>query len=196
MTAWCAEAYNGKLIYNMDLQQYSQKLGQYADILSKGVVQSIIVPAANELLATTKNRIIKQGKATDNSSIGNYSNKAAYFSQKTFVNKGAFKPQGKVRSGTKSMYLPQGYAQFRSIQGRETGFINLNLSGDSMNRYQLSAQDKAVIFGMTTKKASDIRKGQEKKRGKNIYASTKQELDAYNKNVAGELAELATQIFR
>lgn len=181
----------------MDFQEYATKLSNYANILSKGVVESVIVPAANELLAITKNRIINEGKNSEGSDIGQYSRKAGYYSPRSFVNKGSFKGIGK-NGGTprKTMYLANGYYQFRSIQGREVNKVNVNLSGDTMNRYQLSVQPSVIIYGMTTQKASDIRRGNERRFGNKIYASTKQELDNYNKDVAKELAEITTAIFQ
>lgn len=181
----------------MTYQEAIDKYGRYADLLSTSVVKSVIVPRVNELLATTKNRIIRNGENTNGQQIGAYSRKPGYYSKTQFVNKGGFKGVGK-NGGTprKTMYLPQGYYQFRSIQGREVNKVNVNLSGDTMNRYQISVRTNEIVMGMTTQKAANIRKGNEKRFRSSIYPSTKQELATYNANVASDLGQVTREIFQ
>lgn len=180
----------------MDLAQYLQRLNQLAQTVQQAALENAVVPNANELLATTKQRII-DGKDSDNGDIGSYSKKAGYYSKEQFVNKSQFKGIGKNGGKPrKTMYLPQGYYEFRGIQGRDNTKVNVTLSGDTNNRYQLKYDGKSVIMGMTTKKASDIRKGQEKRFEKTIYQSTKQELEQYNKNVAEDLQKNIIEILK
>lgn len=83
-----------------------------------------------------------------------------------------------------SMYLPGGYKEFRNIQGRSIDKVNMNLSGDTQNRYQMRVNGNKLIFGMTTQKAAKIREGNDKRFGVNIFASTKQQIADFNKRVS------------
>lgn len=82
----------------MDLQEYQEKIKALAAAASTIAVESVIIPAANELLAETKNRIILDGKKSDGTLIGSYSNKPGYYGVNAFDKKGSFKPQGKKES--------------------------------------------------------------------------------------------------
>lgn len=169
----------------MTSEQYILHMEKYKDFLKNGLMKSVIVPEGNQLLAETKNRVVVDGKSSTGNKIGNYSKKPGYYGREQFTNKGSYKGIGK-NGGTprSSMYLPQGYFQFRGIQGRENTFVNMNLSGDTQNRYQMRVNGNKLIFGMTTKRAANIREGNDKRFGVNIFASTKQQLEDFNKRVA------------
>lgn len=173
----------------MTMPEYISKMQELAAISA----EAAIIPAANEMLAEIKNRIVIDGKGSSGNQIGQYSTKAAYFSQQQFDKKGAFKPRGKVRTNTKTMYLPAGYKELRDIQGKPTDNIKVNYTGSTMAAYQQAAVEGGVVQGLTTERAKDIREGQERKRG-NIFAPTKDELDIFNKNVAKEIAGLQIKI--
>jgi hypothetical protein len=94
-------------------------------------------------IALIKNRIIDKGEGINGAS---YSTKPMLATREQFVVKSAFK-QTKVASGKKGkkhglwikfpnaskavpvMELPNGYKQFREIQGREGSHVNLSYSG-------------------------------------------------------------------
>lgn len=176
------------------LDQHAQNMASYAAVLaSTKLIESVYEPAGNELLGTTINRIKLDSKNTAEQPIGTYSRKPGYYSQDQFVGSG-FQGKGKTGKPTKTMYIEDGYSGFRRVQGRNNPVVNVNLSGDTFLRYQMDVQGSKLIFGMTTQKASDIRKGQEKRFGANIYASSKQELEEFNKNVAEGLAALSKQV--
>lgn len=168
----------------MNLQQHGERLKQLAAKTSAQATLSIRVPAANRLRGSVINRIANDGKASDGSKIGSYSTKPAYFSRNQFAKKGAFKPQGKIRTGTKTMYIPTGYSGFRAIQGRKTDTVNLQLSGDLLLDYQQEERGAEILIGFTNKLQSDKRRGNEKRFGKNIFRATQQEVAAYNKECA------------
>lgn len=180
----------------MNLQEYNNNVKNLIGSISGQASLAIRVPEGNLLLATTKNRIIREGKASDNSEIGRLSTKSAYFSRKAFVVKGAFKPQGKngTRKGAKSMYLPEGYAQFKGIQGRERSKANMQLSGSMLLDYQQGVQGNDIVQGFTNAKEIAKRKGNEEHFGKRIFPSTPQEIATYNKNCTAGYAELTVKI--
>lgn len=187
----------------MDIKEHLERLKDLAHTASAEAALEIRIPAANRLLANTKNRIINEGKATDGSRIGNYSTRPLYASKKSFVKKGAFKPQGKTGvakfsngKARKSMYLPGGYAQFRQIQGREAGFVNAELSGDLMLSYVSAPQQNAdIVQGLNTELSVRKRAGLER-RFKPFLASTKDEIQDFNKECAVGFAELTVKTLR
>lgn len=180
----------------MTPQEHLAKMKELLERSKRNVVKQAMVPAGNEMLAEIKNRIQVDGKKTDGGQIGQYSTRPGYFSRDQFVKKGSFKPVGKTGNKTKStMFLPAGYKQFRDIQGRPTDKINETLSGDTMLAYQQQAKENEALQGFTTTKASNIRKGQEKKRGKIFYPSS-QELNSYKENVTKTIQQLQLDALR
>lgn len=186
---------------SITLEQYTERLQDLAKQGSERAIESVVIPAANELLANIKNRIIDEGKKSDGSKIGNYSTKPAYFEKEQFIQKSKFKPKGKTgetkfKSGAfhKSMYLEQGYKELRNIQGRPTDKINEFYTGSTMNSYQLQAIQNAVLLGLTNEKSAKIRQGQEGRFGKIFYA-TKEEIENYNKEVSKYSEDLVLKIF-
>lgn len=96
-----------------------------------------VVQAMTELEAEWKDRVFGRGEASDGGPIGEYSTKPAYYTRAAFIRTAAFKPKGKNGGGStfangaarKSMYLPGGYSELRSIQGRSTEVVNLKYGG-------------------------------------------------------------------
>lgn len=178
----------------MTLDQYNTRLAQLISESAERATTRIVVPAANELLAKIKNRIIQKGENSTGGKIGNYSTKPGYYSKKQFVKQSAFKPVGKTGKRTKStMYLQSGYKQLRQIQGRESSQVNLQYSGSTILAYQLQALPKYVVIGFLSKEASKIRQSNENKYGKVFYA-TNQEMKDYNDQIIAETQKLTTSI--
>lgn len=170
----------------MNLGQYAVRLKGLADAAKQKAAERIIIPAANELLASKKNTIQRDGERTDGNKIGSYSTKPMYASRDQFVKRSSFKAQGKKskKKGAKSMYLPGGYKELRDIQGRPTDRVNLTYSGDTLAALQLQKIKDGALIGFVTEEASKIRKGLEKHFRAPIFSAQKDELDVYNANVA------------
>ena len=180
----------------MTSQEHIDKLRALLEKSKQNVIAQAMVPAANELLAEIKNRVQVDGKKTDVSQIGNYSTRADYFSRQQFVVKGAFRSIGKTGKKTKStMFLPAGYKEFRSIQGRPTEKINETLSGDTILAYQQQVNQNEILQGFTTTKSSNIRKGQEKRFG-SIFKPSQQEVNFYKENVNKTIQQLNLDAIR
>lgn len=211
------------------VEEYRERLKQILEKAQQAKTEEIIIPAANAMLAAIKNRISRDGKASDGSLIGSYSTKPAYFSKKSFNKKAAFKPQGKsgftgqkivsakqyrvvkvkLKSGKiveriveekklkivkhipKSMYLEDGYFQFRGIQGLDNGKVNLFYTGDLLASYVLRSNSQGVYLGFDKEKQSELRKVlEDKKYKKKIFNASPQEIEEYNKEVAQALSEI------
>lgn len=185
----------------MTIEEYNAKLGTMTEEYAQRAVDSIYVPAANMLLATIKNRI-EEGKNSQDSKTGAYSTKPAYYSPEAFVKRSTFAAQGKTgekvfKNGKphKTEFFPSGYKGLRDKQGRRTDVMNMNYSGGTMLAYQMQVGKDAILLGMTNKEAADIRKGQEKKRGR-IFSATQQEIEAYNKEIFEETEKLTVSYLK
>lgn len=183
------------------LRQYTERILQLPGRIAQDLPSTVIVPAANELLARIKNRIVLEGQDSNGNKIGTYSTKPAYYSREQFDRRSSFSARGKNSRNDfsngrqrKTMYMPSGYKQLRDLQGKPNDKMYLDYSGSTMLAYQQSLNEKEVLQGMTTKLASDIRQGHEGRLSKPIYRATKSELEQYNKNVAIGLAELNVKI--
>lgn len=139
----------------MAFEQLSERLNEIAKKLDEAVPEVALVQSFVELQGDFLQRVFVDGTATDGSKIGQYSTKEEYFSKSQFVKTGAFKPIGKngdtkfktVTRPRKSMYLKQGYKEFRDIQGRPTNTVNLDLSGSLKRAYRVFKFGDSVLFG-------------------------------------------------
>lgn len=213
----------------MSVEEYQERLRQVIQQAGQSSVELILVPAANALLANIKNRISREGRATNDGNIGMYSQRPAYFSKKAFNKKAAFKPQGKtgftgekivsenkykvvkvklkdgrtiekivsekkykvVKHVPKSMYLAQGYFQFRGIQGLDNSKVNLFYTGDLMASYVLQVSGQSVFLGFDKESKARLRKILEQKKYKmRIFSATPDELEEYNKEVEQALIDV------
>lgn len=185
----------------MTLQENLDRIKDLAGTKSGELAMAIRLPAANRLLAARKNAIVREGKASDGTNIGRYSQKPGYYGKGVFVKKGAFRARGKnggtkFRNGKphKTMFLPEGYYQFRGIQGRENAFVNLELSGSMLLDYQQQAKGTDILQGFTNEKESLKRLGHEDHYNKPIFRSSKNELEVYNKECAIGFIEVTKKI--
>lgn len=201
----------------MTLDQYTANLENLLRSGTERAVQSILLPAGNALLGHIKQRIQNEGKNSYGSAIGQYSTTPIYATRDQFDKSSAFKPTGKdgtkktavtqiskrktkkvaIKSDfteRKSMYLPEGYKQLRSIQGKQTAFVDLTYRNDLLLDYKSEATENAVLLGFTQKLQSLKRQGQEKRFGGKIFAATTNELSDYNKEVAEETGLLTKKI--
>lgn len=179
----------------MTIYEYRERLVRLKEAANQKAAEKIIVPAANRLLGTIRNRIQVEGENSNGQQIGQYSQKPMYAGREEFVKKGAFKPVGKSGKKkappNKTMYLPGGYKQLRDIQGRPTGKKNYTYTGDLMASYIMQKTAKGVLLGLNSELQAKKRQGLQKQDGKVFYAQ-KEEIDNYNKEVS-EQANLLTK---
>jgi hypothetical protein len=186
----------------MTPEEYKAKIENLAAVYASKAIDQAVIPAANELLATIKNRIVQQGKNSQGAGIGQYDTTPAYYGPNAFIKKTSFTPQGKTgekvfKNGKphKTEYIPSGYKGLRDKQGRPTDKMNMSYSGSTLLAYQMDRNGDSVVIGLTNKEASDIRKGQEKKRGKIFYAM-QTEMDDYSKNVTEESERITRELLK
>lgn len=169
---------DGQDRYTHMIGQYSTKPGYYtrSEFVKKGAYRPTGKKESSAYGTTSRSGKFKMPKR----------NTALIGGKKVAI----VREQGFHYQERKSMYLPGGYKEFRNIQGRRIDKVNVTLSGDTNNRYQMKIQGNKLIFGMTTQKAANIREGMDKRFRTNIYASSRSELDSFNKKVAESQREL------
>jgi len=89
----------------------------------------------------------------------------------------------------RSMYLPEGYKELRSIQGLRTDIMNFKYRGDLISSYQMQRVAETVLLGLTTEESAKKREGLEKRFGPVFYA-TGAEIKRYNDRVTFLLQRL------
>lgn len=79
----------------MTPQEYSERLTKLYGLVSGDLADVTVAISGAELLKQIKDRVVKQGKGTNENRIGDYSTKPIYVERSQFVKGGAFNPQGK-----------------------------------------------------------------------------------------------------
>lgn len=183
---------------NQTMQEHIDMIRNMGEKVGQLSVESVVVPAANKMVATIINRNVNEGRNTDGSKRTPYSTTPMYATPQQFIQKGAVKPRGKNGNTTKkngqpnkSMYLPEGYKQLRSIQGRRVDVKNYEYTGDLMNDFNLEAQpnQNRVLIGFRSEAQSRKRKSLEAKNGRAFPPSTT-EINEYKDEVIEQTKEL------
>lgn len=89
-----------------------------------------------------------------------------------------------------SMYLPEGYKEFRNIQGFQTGHVDLTLTGKLMNDFRADTDATGMNIGFTTMRSSLIGRGQEKHWNTPIFSPSPMEIKRYEDAVNYSLTRL------
>jgi len=182
----------------ISIQEYKKRLKIVVELLKNTprLIQNIAVVAGKAMYAEFVQRIFSKGLAADGSPIGSYSTKPAYFSPKqkgaagvpkpriglptTRVVKGkrvpALSPIGKngqtvFKNGRphKTAYVKDGYKGFRKLVGRQSGKVDLNLTGSLFLSVQLATTKSGVILFFATRNEAEKARGNELKFGKIIF---------------------------
>jgi hypothetical protein len=159
---------------------------------------NILVQAALDTVNEYQDRIFDEGKNTSGGKIGTYSTKPTTISSENSPKKlkdNDFQPfsrSQRSKTGKKGyfgQFFPGGYKQFKSSIGRESGFVNLTLSGelrqDVTSRF-IQVSGNTVILKL--KKAINVKKRGflESKYG-SIFNPSKRESEFFNNRVAALL---------
>lgn len=199
----------------LTIQQYAERLKKLLEASKSKAMANVMIPSANRLLATVKNRIMLDGENTQGGQIGQYSTKPMYASKEQFDKPSAFKPIKKKYVSTdakapktakgrnvlatvhtetgKTMYLREGYRELRQIQGKRVDKVNLNYRGDLMREYVSNpVSDTVIEQGLLTEMSKKKREGNEKRFGGKILTPQPEEIEQYKKSVS-ELTKLEIQ---
>lgn len=135
---------------------------------------------ATTLRASNVRRIHNEGKNIFLQSIGRYSQKPLYVNPKNSPKK--FEPKGKTGKSTfnngkkhKTAYFSS-YGNFRQKIGRESAFVNLQLTGGLRSAWQIKKLTSGYAIGFWSNKYADRAEGLEKHFGnKEIWGVTTQD---------------------
>jgi hypothetical protein len=163
---------------------YAQK----AVLESTATAERVGFVACNTVAGLHQQRIFDEGKATDGSSIGNYSQTPIYVNPKK-VQRGSVRraglgsPKGKTgrtvfassQKPHKTVYFGAGYSGFRNAVGRQTAKVDLNLTGASAASLKVVRKGRTYAYGFTNRERMNILKGNEKRFAKTILQTSEKE---------------------
>lgn len=165
--------------------------------------ERVIIVAATTLVSSINRRIIRRGLKTDGTKIGKYSEKPFYASPKLFIVKSKNKLTGKTgkkkfKNGKthKTMFLATGYKQLREIQGRESGFVNLEYTGSMMNDYKVGRSGNDIVIGFTNIEESKKRKANDERFDGPIFAASVDDMAKYKQAVVTQTQQLIKELSR
>lgn len=148
----------------MNLADFSDLMRARARLLQDPALRErLALVAANAITVSVKRRVFQNGIAQDGSLIGSYSTKPAYFS--TGV-RGLPKisPKGKTKRAIRSFYSESGYKGFRDAVGRQSGKVDLNLTGATFSGVGVGVGRNGLpAFGVKTNDALKKIQGNEQR---------------------------------
>jgi len=151
--------------------------------------------AGTTLLASNIARIHNEGKAVDDSRIGSYSTKPAYFSPERSPKK--FTPKGKNGKSKfangkrkKTRYFSNGYKGLRQEIGRQVNTVDLSFTGKLSREFGIDFQGRGFVIGWTTKDATAKAVQLENKYGKRIWGVSKSDQEDIDRIAQAELNKI------
>ena len=208
------------------LADYIKRLQEVSSLLkdTKRVAVTVGIVAGKATEAAVSRRVFLQGRAVDGSAIGTYSKKPFYLSPDAKVmqllpkkrkRRPVITPMGKTgqtvfKNGKphKTMYLKDGYAQFRKLVGRQpddklkklggiqTDGVNLNLTGSLAQSFTTGIQGNAIVLGFTDAKEFQKARYNEQHFGKNIFGVSKAEANTFSAAFAAEMNAVVQKIMQ
>ena len=181
----------------MTTEQYIAIIDSKLNELSK---PDLIIGAATETHLMQMSRIFDTGEKASGR-IGAYATAPMYADAKQFSKPGAFLPSGKplqrvytkktkapanigqFKNGKprKSMYLQNGYRQLKSVQGLESGFVNLSYTADLRNDITQHLVSTTVGFACGVTSAMNAQKlaGLKDKYGNDLFELNRTEKEFF-----------------
>jgi hypothetical protein len=158
-----------------------------------GDADRIVKTSLLDSLAMIKNRIQQRGQKSDGSQIGKYSEATLNFKGITgrfggIANKKQSKARLKEFGDTDEFY--GGYKEFRESLGRQTEFVDLTLSGETIGAFTvIPISSDSFGLGFNNAEAAKIAEAQEKKYGE-VYSLTDDEEAFINEQIEKRIDEI------
>lgn len=147
--------------------------------------------AALDTIGLYKRRIFVDGRATSASRIGRYSTRPTYVSiaaQKrrtgSQIKNGRLTPKGKngrvkFKNGRylKTRYFPDGYKGFRDAVGRQSSYVDFNLSGELERSIQVGSSGGRTVIGFLKDSERDKAEKLEKKFQRDVFTFSDEEVE-------------------
>jgi hypothetical protein len=126
-------------------------------LISIEALDKLTLEVAAGVMASNLRRIHNEGKNVNDSSIGKYSTKSIYVnpanSPRRFATAGKNSNKSKFKNGKqrKTKYFKDGYKGFRAEIGRETGYVNLQLTGSLKADFNIQKSNNGYSIGFSKK---------------------------------------------
>ena len=150
----------------MNLSDFGEKLHGLAALLRDPAIRErMSIVAANQVSAEVKRRVFQNGIAQDGSQIGKYSTKEGWFStSRPGLPKISAKGKPPSNRAKKTLYSATGYKGYREAVGRQSGKVDLNLTGSTFNGVGTGVgRDGLPAFGIKTTEAKNRIAGNEER---------------------------------
>jgi hypothetical protein len=99
-----------------------------------------------------------------------------------------------VKNVTTTMFLKDGYAEFREIQGRQAGYKDFQLSGSLKNNLTIGEEGGNTVLGFTDQRESDKRKGLEEQVKKSVFQPSGTDLQILEQAMSAEIDALKQEL--
>jgi hypothetical protein len=179
----------------MTIADFILRLQEIEKFRDTQISERILIAGATAMLANLTDRIFDDGLATNEQQISpkyrwqkkKYTRedfqgvKGARFSANTTVK------DRKTGKETPAMFIADGYEGFRRLAGRQTSYVDLELSGSLRNSIQVGKQGDNVVIGITSAKESEKRKKLEKLYKKDIFKPSTADIQEANDAIFEEI---------
>ena len=159
------------------MADYSQVIDGLNDLIQ---FDKRLLKAATTVHNLMAQRIFGEGRAASGKSIGNYSTEPFYISPgkspKKFTSVGiGGKTKFKNGKPHKTRYFANGYTGFRQKAGRQTGHVDLRLTGTLENSFIVEASGVNYVSGFINEKQALIAEGNEEHFAVKVFELTEDE---------------------
>lgn len=176
----------------MDIQDYLNKIKSLRSEIPNRLQEQVYSEISESITKSLKYRIFTKGLDSNETEIGEYSQKSISATQDKFVKKSAFVPTSK--SG-KTMQLKGGYKELKQVQGLKSENVNLVYSGDLRKSVQSNTMQNGFEIGFTSVDEAEKAKKIEDKYGKTIFRLSENEILKLNKSVLAEINKIHKSMF-
>jgi hypothetical protein len=172
-------------------------------IANENTARRISQAAAFQVIAEYKQRIFFNGLDSSESPIGQYSVNPFYINplSLTTVKASGIKPMGKngqsvFKNGNphKTKYLTQGYAELRTLTGRQAETVDLNFSGSLFQSIKVTESGNVSAVTYTNDSMADIMEFNEERFGKDISTVSDNERELGETAAQNELLAILEEI--
>lgn len=174
--------------YRSDITEIVDLSGKLR-MISDNLKRTFMPRLASSVTAEIIKRVHLEGLATNLSPIGTYSTDPIYVNPEKSPRN--FQPMGKdgdtefqfSSNKRKTKYFKEGYKGFRSQVGRESGKVNLNMTGKLMADFGFDVIGMDAQIGFRSDYGSVVAEGNEDRFGKKIFDISKREEELIDRAV-------------
>lgn len=174
-------------------------------ILLENEIQNAERIALQSLFGAYMRRIFNEGKATDETQIGEYSKKPMLTGSKNFRTAGSAKSffskknewlTVKTTKGKQALAIvPGGYSEFRTLNGLQNQYVDLEFRGDLFRSIIVAEFNGHIVLGFNNSKEAIISRELEIKYKKAIFEPSTSEIQLAKEMYDDYLKEKLQELF-